>query len=117
MDVTYPAFGSIVVDGERYDHDVVIEDGTVRVRDKGPSRAKKAELGHTPLTAAEPLPWSRPRLIIGSGYSGRLPVLDDVHDAASNHGVVVEVMPTAEACRLLRELDARDANAVLHVTC
>ena len=117
MDVTYPGFGSIVVDGTRYDHDVVIDVGMVRPRDKRPSRSRKAAHGHTPLTAGEALPWSLPRLIIGSGHSGRLPVLADVYEAAARHQVTLEVMPTADACRLLRELDAHEANAVLHVTC
>ncbi len=117
MDVDYPGFGTIVVAGVRYDHDVVIEDGVVGARDKGPSRKLKTGHGHTPLTTAERLPWSRQRLIIGSGYSGRLPILEDVAAAAEAHGVELEVLPTAEACALLRRTDASEANAILHVTC
>lgn len=116
MDIDYPGFGTIVVDGTRFDHDVVIESGRVRARDKGPSKAVKRG-GHTPLSAAEDIPWSNPRLVIGSGYSGSLPILPDVKEAATAHQVGLEIMPTADACALLRTLDAADANAILHVTC
>jgi hypothetical protein len=117
MDVEYPGFGTIVVDGTRYDHDVVIEAGIVRARDKGPSKAAKVRFGHTPLSASEDIPWSKPRLIIGSGHSARLPIMDDVRAAATQRGITLEVMPTAAACALLRTLDATEVNAVLHVTC
>ena len=117
MDVEYPGFGTVVVEGTRYDHDVIVESGLVRARDKSPSRAARAQFGHTPLSAAEDLPWSSPRLVIGSGYSGRLPIMDDVRAAATERGVTLEVMPTADACALLRTLDASEVNAVLHLTC
>lgn len=117
MEVVYPAFGSIVVEGEAYDHDVVIERGSVRKRDKGPSRSRRAAYGHTPLSAAEDLPWSGARLVIGSGYSGRLPVLEDVTAAAAEHGTELVIVPTAEACELLRGVEPAEVNAVLHVTC
>lgn len=117
MDVRYPGFGTILVAGERYDHDVVIEDGMVRPRDKKPSKPLKAQTGHTPLSAAESIPWSKPKLVIGSGYSGRLPILPEVEEEARSRQVDLVVAPTAEACRILAELDASEANAVLHVTC
>ena len=115
MDIEYPAFGSIVVGGVRFDHDVIIEGGAVRKRKKGPSRG--AQPGHTPLTAAESLPFRHPTVYIGTGYSGRLPVVDDVYAEAKSRGVTLEVMPTAEACRRLVEVPGSDAYAVLHVTC
>lgn len=45
-------FGSIVVDGISYDYDLVIDRGKVSKRKKKPSKAFKAEYGHTPLSAA-----------------------------------------------------------------
>ena len=48
MDIEYPGFGVIEVEGTRYNHDVVIEAGAVRKRDKGPSRSRGGS-GHTPL--------------------------------------------------------------------
>lgn len=117
MDVTYPGFGSIVVQGVTYDHDVVLEGGSVRPRQKKASRPFRDRYGHTPLSAQEDLPWSRPRLIIGSGHGGRLPIMDEVRDKADGLGVELVIMPTAEACRVIRTLDDTEVNAVLHVTC
>ncbi len=115
--MTYPGFGSIEVDGVRFDHDVVIEAGAVRKRDKGPSKAQRGTYGHTPLTAAEAIPSSGPVLVIGTGYSGRLPIADDVRTAAASRGVELRAMPTAEACALLRTMGVDEADAILHVTC
>lgn len=113
--IEYPAFGTIVIDGEEYDHDVVIADGEVRPRDKGPSRSLKSHHGHTPLSANEDIPWSTPKLVIGSGYSGRLPVLSEIETEAEKHNVELEVMPTAKAVELLNSDSG--VNAILHVTC
>lgn len=117
MDFEYPSFGTIVIDGKSYDHDVVVADGEVRKRDKGPSRARKSQYGHTPLTADEAIPWSRPRLVVGSGYSGRLPVLAEIEERGAQRGVDVLVMPTADAVSLLNRTDQSGINAILHVTC
>lgn len=117
MDVVYPGFGVIEIEGTRYDHDVVIDGGTVRRRDKRPSKPMRARTGHTPLSAAEALPWGGHRLIIGTGYSGRLPILDDVRFAASERGVDLVTTPTAEAVLTLGAMARDDVYAVLHVTC
>lgn len=117
MDISYPGFGEIVIDGERYDHDVVIEDGQITKRDKSPSRPLKAGLGHTPLSAKEGIPWSRSRLIVGSGHSGRLPIFAEIEEEAEQHEVDLVVLPTADAVRLLNEADQSEINAILHVTC
>jgi hypothetical protein len=117
MKVEYPSFGRIVVDGVEYDHDVIIEAGEVSARSKRPSKPLRGRYGHTPLSEAEEIPWSHPRLIIGSGYSGRLPITQGVHDAAQANGVALEIMPTSEACAVLRGLEPSDCNAILHVTC
>lgn len=116
MDVDYPGFGSIIVAGTRYDHDVVIEAGAVRPRDKGPSRLRAAG-GHTPLSVAESIPWSGSTLVIGTGASGRLPVLAEFEEEARARSVELLVMPTADACSYLRDVAASDAYAILHVTC
>ena len=117
VDVHYPGFGTIVVDGVRFDHDVVVEAGAVRRREKGPSKSHRADFGHTPLSPAEDIPWTAPRLVIGTGANGRLPIMRGVMDAADEHGVQVTTLPTAEACELLRSIDDPNVNAILHVTC
>jgi hypothetical protein len=109
-------FGSIVVDGTTYDHDLVVDGGRIRKRHKGPSKPLRGRYGHTPLSADEDIPWTCRRLIIGSGADGRLPVMKEVLEEAERRGVEVEVHPTAEA---IEELNASpvDTNAILHLTC
>ena len=64
------AFGELKIEGERYHRDVVIDGGEIRKRDKGPSKALKGRSRHTPLSAAEQIPWGGKRLIIGTGARG-----------------------------------------------
>ncbi len=117
MDVEYPGFGLIVINGQRFDRDMVVEPGKIRPRKKGPSKVRRGEYGHTPLTAAEDLPWSGSRLVIGTGASGRLPILPEVEDEAKARGIELIALPTSEACELLRSLEGDQVSAVLHVTC
>jgi len=44
------SFGSIRIDGNTYDHDVVIDRGEVRKRKKKPSKKFRDVFGHTPLS-------------------------------------------------------------------
>jgi hypothetical protein len=111
------AFGELELEGERYDRDVVIDGGRVRPRKKGPSKALRHRYGHTPLTAAERIPWGGRTLIVGTGADGALPVAPDLLAEARRRGVEVRALPTADACRLLAGLDPDDVHAVLHVTC
>jgi hypothetical protein len=110
-------FGSIEIDGRTYDHDVVIDHGEVRKRVKKPSKPQRAQYGHTPLSANEEIPWRGSRLIIGTGAYGSLPITPEVNQEAGRRGIELVAMPTAEACGLLADLDRRDVNAILHVTC
>lgn len=117
MDIEYPGFGRIIVAGVEYQHDVVVEAGRVSARSKRPSKPLKSTYGHTPLSEAEQIPWSCSRLVIGSGYSGRLPITPGLRQEAQHRGVQLEIMPTKDACALLQRLNAEDFNAILHVTC
>ena len=117
MDARSVAFGVIEIEGKRFEHDVVIDRGRIGKRHKGPSKARRHEYGHTPLTAAEAIPWGGMQLIIGTGHDGQLPVTPDVYDEASRRGVKVTALPTAEACELLDGITSKDVRAILHVTC
>ena len=110
------SFGSIRIDGETYGQDVVIDRGEVRLRNKKPSKRYRDELGHTPLSAEEKIPWKCERLVIGTGADGALPVMPEVLDEARRRGVAVTVVKTKKAIDLLRHGDAK-TNAILHVTC
>ena len=81
------AFGVIEVEGVRYEHDVVIEAGAVRKRHKGASKPMRDRFGHTPLSVAEDIPWSGERLVVGTGASGQLPVMEEVAAEARRRGV------------------------------
>jgi hypothetical protein len=114
MHADHYEFGSITIDGTRYDHDLVIESGAIRKRKKKPSKPLKAKYGHTPLSAEEEIPLTNRRLIIGTGAYGKLPVLEEVYDVAGKRGVAVETMPTEEAAR---HLDDPETDFILHLTC
>ncbi len=104
------------IDSERYDYDVVIRGGRVEKRKKKLSKHLKEKYGHTPLSLAENIPWDCKTLIIGTGESGALPVLDEVKTGAEKRGVTLVIMRTDEACRILENAGGR-TNAVLHLTC
>ena len=110
------AFGSIRIDGVEYEHDVVIARGRVRKRKKRPSKPFRDAFGHTPLSVEEDIPWECRRLVVGTGASGALPVMDEVTAEAARREVTLVTVPTPEAIRMLED-DPEDTNAILHVTC
>ncbi|MEX1094071.1 MAG: hypothetical protein WEF28_13095 [Acidimicrobiia bacterium] len=117
MDVDYLGLGVVVIDGERFDHDVVVEAGRVRRREKGPSKPYRSIYGHTPLSADEEIPWSSSQLVVGTGASGRLPIMPEIWEEATVRGVELVALPTLEACELLRSIDEGEVCSILHVAC
>jgi hypothetical protein len=117
MDVQLLGFGSIEVEGRAYEHDVVIDRGAVRKRSKKPSKPYRDKFGHTPLSADEELPWGGPRLIIGTGAYGSLPIMPEVVAEAARRNIDLVAVPTDQACRLIAGLKRREVRAVLHITC
>ena len=116
MRFTGYSFGSIRVDGVTYDHDLIIDRGKIRKRKKAASRKFRGAYGHTPLSAAEDIPWRCRRLVVGTGAGGALPVMPQVRDEARRRKVDLVVLPTAEAIGALTKAPA-DTNAILHLTC
>jgi len=116
MRFTGYSFGSIRVDGVTYDHDLVIDRGKIRKRKKAASRRFRGGYGHTPLSAAEDIPWRCRRLVIGTGADGALPVLQQVREEARRRKIDLVVLPTAEAIGVLAKT-TKDTNAILHLTC
>jgi hypothetical protein len=117
MDAKLISFGLIEIDGRRFDRDVVLEGGNVRRRKKKPSKSYRDRYGHTPLSADEEIPWSAPRLIVGTGAGRQLPIMPELYQEAQRRGVEVVAVPTEEACRMLSRVGPQDASAVIHVTC
>ena len=54
------SFGSVRVDGVTYDHDLIIDRGKIRKRNKAASKRFRGASGHTPLSIAEDIPWRLP---------------------------------------------------------
>jgi len=115
MNIGAASFGSVEIDGVLYTKDVIIDRGVVRKRKKKPSRIYRKDYGHTPLSADEDIPWNCGVLIIGTGYEGAMPVMDEVYEEAERRGVEMRVMNTEGAIEGLRA--AEGANAILHLTC
>jgi len=109
------SFGTLEIDGQAYENDVVIDRGEVRKRKKAPSKKFRDEFGHTPVSVDEKIPWKCERLVIGTGANGNLPVMKEVKREAERRHVELVIVPTRKAVRLLEEEPA--ANAILHVTC
>ena len=116
MRFTEYSFGSVRVDGVIYDHDLIIDRGKIRKRKKAASRKFRGAYGHTPLSAAEDIPWRCRRLVIGSGADGALPVMKQVRQEARRREVDLVIVPTAQAISVLAKT-TKDTNAVLHLTC
>jgi hypothetical protein len=110
------SFGSIEIDRVVWESDVVIDRGRVRKRNKKASRQFRDEFGHTPLSIEEKIPWKCRRLVVGTGAYGRLPVMKEVEREAKRRKVELLLIPTAEAIETLTK-DAKETNAILHVTC
>ena len=110
-------FGRITIDGVSYGHDLVIDHGAIQKRRKGPSKPRKTDFGHTPLTAAERIPWGARRLWIGTGAYGSLPVTSDLREEARRRGVQLVEKPTPELVQLINRGLPADTNLILHVTC
>lgn len=107
-------FGSITIDGETYTRDVIIDNGLVKIRKKAESKKYSDMFGHTPLSQDEFIPWNCRRLIIGTGHSLRLPVMDEVYDIAKRKGVLLVTMSTPEA---ISHINDPHTNLILHLTC
>jgi hypothetical protein len=117
MKAKWIAFGEVEIEGRRYTSDVVIEAGQVEKRRKKPSQQYRDEYGHTPLSAEERVPWGGSRLIVGTGEFSSLPIMPAVRAEADRRGIEIVAAPTKEALQLLRDVDAEDVYAVVHVTC
>jgi len=110
------SFGSIRIDGVSYEYDVVIDRGEVSKRKKKASKPFRGEFGHTPLSAAENIPWKCQRLVVGTGEHGALPVMNDVKREAKRRQIELVLLPTPKAIEFLNSGPAK-TNAILHLTC
>jgi hypothetical protein len=110
------SFGSIQIDGTTYDDDVIIDRGEISKRPKKQSKKYREDFGHTPISLDEEIPWKCKRLVIGTGMSGSMPVMDEVRQEAKRRKVQLVILPTTEAIDKLRA-GMLETNAILHLTC
>jgi hypothetical protein len=85
------SFGSLRIDGQTYDYDVVVDGGAIRKRRRDHGKGLKDRFGHTPLSVNEDIPWSAGRLVIGTGANGSLPVMDEIEREAASRWQAVGV--------------------------
>jgi hypothetical protein len=118
MRVEFPEFGRIVVDGEVYDHDIVIyPSGKIGERKKWLSK-KKHGTSHKldPDELGEYLTEDFDVLLVGTGAWGRLSLLPESRMLVKDKEI--KELPTGKAAVLFNELtEKRRVLAIFHVTC
>jgi len=112
------SFGSIVIDGRKYRHDVLIfADGTVKKRKGGllmfgSHKIKRKELEQLTLDKPE-------SIVIGTGTDGVANLTDDVENWAKESKITLLVQPSYDAVDKLQELieQGKKVAALIHITC
>jgi hypothetical protein len=111
-------FGSITVEGKRYEHDIIIRlSGKVRRRNKDLSKAVYGT-SHT-LSLAEISDLHRKRaerIIIGAGFEGQVHLSQEAAAFLEKRGCRVDVYPTSEAIACWNEAEG-NVIGLFHLTC
>lgn len=106
-------FGSIVIDGRNYTHDVIILPDRVI-----PDWWRQS--GHTlrPGDLSAVFDAAPEALVVGIGASGRMRVTRETEEALTAAGIHLFPAPTEEACQMYNRLRERQrVAAALHLTC
>jgi hypothetical protein len=111
-------FGSVTIEGEVYERDVVIRlDGRVKKRKKKLSKAVYGTSHTISLAEAEHVcQKGADRLIIGAGQAGRVTLSDEAAAYFARNGCQVELLPTPEAVGVWNEAEG-PVVGLFHVTC
>jgi len=111
-------FGSITVDGRRYEHDVIIRlSGKVRKRNKQLSKAVYGTSHILSLDEIRDLYRKDARhLIIGAGQEGEVKLSPEAEAFLAAHRVSVGLWPTPEAIKEWNRADGKVLGQ-FHVTC
>ena len=114
-------FGSIVIDGKKYTHDLYINvDSSIEKRKKELSRPLSK--GHTVLGPEEIkllLDQNPETLVIGKGQFGQLPIPKETRELLNNYNVIVIEDKLPIVIHLFNKLKEENAKvvAILHLTC
>ncbi len=114
MKIKKLSFGSINIDGKNYFKDIVIHKGKIKKRKKKESKKFRSLFGHTPLSILENIPWDCKKLIIGTGHSSALPVMNEVKEKAKKKGVELVLKSTPDA---ILYINKKNTNLILHLAC
>jgi hypothetical protein len=111
-------FGSITVDGETFDRDIVIRlSGTVKKRKKKLSKQKYGTSHTVSQAEAEHIfDVGANRVIVGTGQHGVLKLSDEAKAFFKGHGCKVQAVPTPDAVKAWNTAEGK-AIAMFHVTC
>ena len=111
-------FGSITVDGETFDHDIVIRlSGKVKNRKKKLSKRQYGSSHTVSLAEAEHIyDDGAERVIVGTGQQGVLKLSDEAEGFFKDCGCKVQSVPTPEVIKVWNETAGRTI-AMFHVTC
>ena len=111
-------FGSITIEGEVFEHDVIIRlNGEVTKRKK---KLSKAIYGTSHTISLDEAKYvyqkGAERLIIGAGQQGTVYLSDEAADYFKRKGCQVELLPMPEVIRAWNEAEG-DLIGLFHVTC
>jgi hypothetical protein len=111
-------FGSITIEGKKYENDVLIRlGGEVTKRKK---KLSKAIYGTSHVVSLDEAKYileeKAERLIIGTGQTGMVKLSDEAADFFKSNKCRVKMLPTPEAVRLWNESNGHIIG-LFHVTC
>lgn len=111
-------FGSITVNGEKYEHDILIRlDGKVEKRKK---KLSKEVFGTSHIISLAEAKYvyeeGATRLVIGSGQTGMVKLSDEADEFLKEKQCQVELLPTPEAIQYWNSLK-NPAIGLFHITC
>lgn len=111
-------FGSITVDGKRYEHDIVIRlSGKVRRRDKQLSKAVYGTSHTLSLAEIKDLHRKRAeRIIIGAGFEGQVRLSPEAADYLAGEGCRVDLYLIPEAIDCWNAAEGA-VLGLFHITC
>ncbi len=111
-------FGSVTIDGEVFDHDVIIRlGGRVEKRKKKLSKAVYGTSHTISLAEAEHLyQEGAEQLLIGAGQHGRVELSEEAATYFARNRCQVELLPTPEVIPVWNRAEGA-VIGLLHVTC
>jgi hypothetical protein len=105
-------FGSITINGKRYDHDILITP-------EGKIEPLETRIRHVfSEVEFELLAKDKPEIIIiGNGQYSCLEIEEKVKNLAKKNRIELIILPTPQAIKKFNELSKRKISAYMHVTC